>query len=458
MATVLNAYGVPLPYSGASINHFSATNSGPALFGSAGNDSMWGDASVSVTMYGGLGDDIYYLYSTRNKAVEYLNGGIDTINTWMSYRLPDNFENLIVTGDKRFAFGNLGDNIITGGSGQQTLDGLRGNDVLKGGAGSDIFVVTKGNGSDLILDFGTGDSVRVGSYGFTSFEQVRVPHGPVRRERAAQPLQQRVSRLRQQDDRPARRWPVQARLGQIGAAPHLRGRVQHAQPVERVERHLGFEFLVGGSKRQHAHQKRRTAMVCRHRLWPDEVRQSVRHRGRRADDHGGPRSERDPPVHQQLPVHVRAADDPRILLADLRLFRDPGRHAGKARGVAGLLAAAGGRFVAAGARCHRDGGTGSEQAHPDRAFERDRKPHDCFAPALSSRTRPASTPMASCGPRTPWSGISTMSRSRGPPRLPTCTSRCTCWSTWPSEALRERRRTGSPHLRKCRSTMSMLMR
>ena len=70
MATVLNAYGVPLPYSGASTKHFSATNSGPALFGSAGNDSMWGDASVSVTMYGGLGDDIYYLYSTRNKAVE----------------------------------------------------------------------------------------------------------------------------------------------------------------------------------------------------------------------------------------------------------------------------------------------------------------------------------------------------------------------------------------------------
>ena len=69
MATVLNANGVPLPYSGASVNHFSATNSGPLLFGSACNDSLWGDASVSVTMYGGLGDDIYYLYSSSNRRV-----------------------------------------------------------------------------------------------------------------------------------------------------------------------------------------------------------------------------------------------------------------------------------------------------------------------------------------------------------------------------------------------------
>jgi beta-glucanase (GH16 family) len=173
MATVLNAYGVPLYYSGGSVKYFSATNSGPQLFGTIYNDSIWGDSSVTVTMFGGKGDDIYYLYSTRNKAVEYLNEGIDTINTWMSYTLPDNFENLIVTGDRRFAFGNLGDNIITGGSGQQTLDGLRGNDVLKGGSGADIFVVTKGNGSDLILDFAADDSVRIGSYGFTSFAQVR---------------------------------------------------------------------------------------------------------------------------------------------------------------------------------------------------------------------------------------------------------------------------------------------
>jgi beta-glucanase (GH16 family) len=124
-------------------------------------------------MYGGAGNDIYYLYSAKNKAVEYAGQGIDTINTWMDYKLPDNFENLTVTGDKRFAFGNSLNNIIKGGAGSQTLDGFKGNDVLIGGPGADTFIVTKGNGSDLILDFGSDDSVRIGSYGFTSFAQVK---------------------------------------------------------------------------------------------------------------------------------------------------------------------------------------------------------------------------------------------------------------------------------------------
>jgi beta-glucanase (GH16 family) len=173
MATVLNAKGVPLPYSGSSVNHFSATNSGPRLYGSSSNDSMWGDSSVNVVMSAGLGDDIYYLYSARNSAFERAGEGVDTISTWMSYTLPENFENLVVTGDGRYAFGNSGDNIITGGSGRQTLDGGAGDDVLKGGSGADIFIVSEGNGSDLILDFGAQDQVRLEDYGFISFDAVR---------------------------------------------------------------------------------------------------------------------------------------------------------------------------------------------------------------------------------------------------------------------------------------------
>ena len=146
------------------------------------------------------------------------NEGIDTVNTWMSYRLPDNIENLIVTGDKRFAFGNnLDDNIITGGSGQQTLDGGRGDDVLKGGAGSDIFVVTAGNGSDLILDFGSQDSVRLGGYGFTSFADVRAHMGQSGANVRLDSQCQRGAGLRQHDHRQIRRQPVQAGPRQIRA-------------------------------------------------------------------------------------------------------------------------------------------------------------------------------------------------------------------------------------------------
>lgn len=171
--TVLNAVGKPLYYSGSSTAWFSATGSGPMLYGTAGNDSMWGDGSANVTMIGGTGDDIYYLYSSINRAVEAAGEGVDTISTWMSYTLPENFENLTVTGNGRFAFGNDQDNIIRGGSGSQTFDGGGGDDVLIGAGGADIFVVARGDGSDLIADFSFDDIVRLDGYGFTSFDQVR---------------------------------------------------------------------------------------------------------------------------------------------------------------------------------------------------------------------------------------------------------------------------------------------
>jgi beta-glucanase (GH16 family) len=170
--TVLNALGQTLYYSGTSTGFFSATGSGPTLYGTAGNDSMWGDGSVNATMVGGTGDDIYYLYSGLNHASEAPGAGVDTINTWMDYTLPENFENLTVTGDGRHAFGNSTDNIITGGTGSQTIDGGAGNDVLTGGGGADTFIFTKGNGSDLITDFSSDDKVRLNQYGLTSFDQV----------------------------------------------------------------------------------------------------------------------------------------------------------------------------------------------------------------------------------------------------------------------------------------------
>ncbi|PRD43786.1 1,3-1,4-beta-glycanase [Phyllobacterium phragmitis] len=173
MGTVVNAKGVELSYSGTPIHHFSATDSGPELYGTAENDALWGDSSVYVTMLGGEGDDIYHLYSSRNKAFEAAGEGVDTIDTWMSYRLPDNFENLIVTGSDRYAFGNDGHNIITGGSGRQTIDGGAGDDVLIGGADNDVFALTEGDGSDLILDFEAGDTARLTGYGFTSFAEIQ---------------------------------------------------------------------------------------------------------------------------------------------------------------------------------------------------------------------------------------------------------------------------------------------
>ena len=71
----------------------------------------------------------------------------------MSYTLPANIENLAVTGNRRYASETSDNNIIKGGSGQQTMDGGDGNDVFNGGAGADVFIFAEGTGSDLILDF-----------------------------------------------------------------------------------------------------------------------------------------------------------------------------------------------------------------------------------------------------------------------------------------------------------------
>lgn len=170
--TVTNAPGEPLSYSGSSTAWFSASASGPVLYGTAGNDSMWADSSTDVTMIGGTGDDIYYLYSGANRASEAPGAGLDTIKTWMSYSLPENFENLTVTGAEGFGFGNSADNIISGGSGSQTIDGGTGNDILIGAGGADTFAFKRGNGSDLISDFGADDMVRLEGYGFTSFDHI----------------------------------------------------------------------------------------------------------------------------------------------------------------------------------------------------------------------------------------------------------------------------------------------
>ena len=172
MSTVLNARGVPLSYSAAAETHLSANGGTPELQGTGANEIFWGDADVTVTMYGKGGDDFYNLYAGSNRAIENADAGVDTVKTWMNYRLPDHIENLVVTGDGRYAFGNDADNIITGGDGRQTLDGRAGDDVLEGGAGADVFVIEKGMGSDLILDLQGHDVVRLAGHNFKSFGDV----------------------------------------------------------------------------------------------------------------------------------------------------------------------------------------------------------------------------------------------------------------------------------------------
>src|SRR5262249_34678222 len=67
--------------------------------------------------------------------VENANEGIDTVQTALSYTLPANVENLVLTGSGNVdGTGNSGNNVLTGNGGNNTLAGGGGFDtVLYGG-------------------------------------------------------------------------------------------------------------------------------------------------------------------------------------------------------------------------------------------------------------------------------------------------------------------------------------
>jgi beta-glucanase (GH16 family) len=125
------------------------------------------------TLIGGLGDNQYYISGWGNTIVQGATG-VNTVTTWMSYTLPDNIQNLNITGDYLYAAGNALDNLITvGDSNNMTLYGAGGNNVLVGGAGTDTFVIDSTAGSNAIYNWHAGDTVRLMGGAFTSFAQVQ---------------------------------------------------------------------------------------------------------------------------------------------------------------------------------------------------------------------------------------------------------------------------------------------
>jgi Ca2+-binding RTX toxin-like protein len=141
-------------------------------------------------MYGGDGDDIYFVDNAADVVVEVdtgeetNHGGIDQIRTSLaSYTLGENsfVENLAGTlstgqtlngntqanvitagaGDDTVNAG-AGDDTVFGGTGNDTLNGNGGRDTINAGAGNDI--VNGGNGDDTLFGNG-GQDILVGGAG-----------------------------------------------------------------------------------------------------------------------------------------------------------------------------------------------------------------------------------------------------------------------------------------------------
>lgn len=99
-------------------------------------------------MTGTAGNDTFAVDNIQDTVVEALNQGTDTIQSLVSYALPDNVENLTLTSYFHVdGSGNLLDNVIVGNSGNNNLVGSvndywgGGNDTLQGGLGDDTYVV-----------------------------------------------------------------------------------------------------------------------------------------------------------------------------------------------------------------------------------------------------------------------------------------------------------------------------
>ena len=113
----------------------------------SGNDTLVAGSGVA-TLIGGVGNDTFVVNNTAD-VVQAKTGGINTIQTSVSYTASTNVANLTGTGTGNLTLtGNGQTNVITANSGNDTLVAGTGAATLVGGAGNDTFVVN--NTADVV--------------------------------------------------------------------------------------------------------------------------------------------------------------------------------------------------------------------------------------------------------------------------------------------------------------------
>lgn len=146
--------------------------------GNASNNTLRGNSANNIIdgksgwdkMYGGLGDDTYYVDTSFDQVIEHEDQGSDTVISSVSYSAHEHIEIIQLSGSANInatahdegmdLHGNNGNNVLRGGAGQDLLSGASGNDTLIGGAGNDVYytlfgtqtVIEEANGgTDTVL-------------------------------------------------------------------------------------------------------------------------------------------------------------------------------------------------------------------------------------------------------------------------------------------------------------------
>lgn len=142
-------------------NNIQGRSGNDVLYGDAGDDFLNGELGQDQ-LFGGVGSDTVIVDDVGDYVWEATSEGTDTVQSYISYTLQDNFENLILIGGTGVvANGNALANVIRGNDGDNRMDGLGGLDSLMGHGGNDRLTIH--TGQERVAGGSGFDTLQLGS-------------------------------------------------------------------------------------------------------------------------------------------------------------------------------------------------------------------------------------------------------------------------------------------------------